>query len=88
MKTMREFKQEHMSNLPKISGLLKGKLQPTLKGIVVESRRVGSHILTAIETGKENGRTTYAYARNAKEALLAGSIVNYQLIGVEDAIIL
>lgn len=28
---MQDFKQEHISSLPKISGLLKGKLQHTLK---------------------------------------------------------
>lgn len=84
---MQDFKREHINSLPKIGGLLKGKLQHTLSGIVVESKRVGSHILTAIETGKENGRTTYTYARNAKEALLVGSIVKYQLIDADNAII-
>lgn len=87
---MQDFKNEHLNSLPKIGGLLKDKLQSiALRGIVVASRRVGSHILTVIETGKDNnGKTIYINARNAKEQLLVGSTVNYRLLDSDNAVII
>lgn len=79
MKTMQDFKKEHMlKEYSSLRGLLKGKLQNTREGVVIASRRLHCATVTIIETGKDNKR----------EPILIGSIVKYQMINNDDAIIL
>lgn len=90
MKTMQDFKKEHMlKEYSNLGGLLKGKLQSTKEGIVIASRRLHCATVTIIETGKDNtGRSIFARVRDRREPILIGSIVKYQMINNDDAVIL